>query len=94
MFPPFEEFNGDNFEDFFGGPEPEDLIIFFDPEPLPFIDDFSPRHDEPFHHQDDILIEEFIFQETFLVEDFSEPSTFVEFETIEELEERLEEETQ
>ena len=92
MFPPFEEFNGDNFEEFFGGPEPEELIIFFDPDPLPFIDDFSPRHDEPFH-QDDILIEEFIFQETFLVEDFSEPSTFVEFETIEELEERLEEET-
>jgi hypothetical protein len=92
MFPPFEEFNGDNFEEFFGGPEPEELIIFFDPEPLPFIDDFGPRHDEPFH-QDDILIEEFIFQETFLVEDFREPSTFVEFETIEELEERLEEET-
>ena len=92
MFPPFEEFNGNNFEDFFGGPDTEELIIFFDPEPLPFTDDFSPRHDEPFH-QDDILIEEFIFQETFLVEDFSEPSTFVEFETIEELEERLEEET-
>ena len=92
MFPPFEEFNGNNFEDFFGGPDTEELIIFFDPEPLPFIDDFGPRHDEPFH-QDDILIEEFIFQETFLVEDFSEPSTFVEFETIEELEERLEEET-
>jgi hypothetical protein len=92
MFPPFEDFNGDNFEEFFGGPEPEELIIFFDPEPLPFIDDFGPRHDEPFH-QDDILIEEFIFQETFLVEDFREPSTFVEFETIEELEERLEEET-
>jgi len=92
MFPPFEEFNGNNFEDFFGGPDTEELIIFFDLEPLPFIDDFSPRHDELFH-QDDILIEEFIFQETFLVEDFSEPSTFVEFETIEELEERLEEET-
>ena len=92
MFPPFEEFNGNNFEDFFGGPDTEELIIFFDLEPLPFIDDFGPRHDEPFH-QEDILIEEFIFQETFLVEDFSEPSTFVEFETIEELEERLEEET-
>jgi len=92
MFPPFEDFNGDNFEEFFGGPEPEELIILFDSEPLPFIDDFGPRHDEPFH-QDDILIEEFIFQETFLVEDFREPSTFVEFETIEELEERLEEET-
>ncbi len=92
MFPPFEEFNGNNFEDFFGGPDTEELIIFFELEPLPFIDDFGPRHDEPFH-QDDILIEEFIFQEIFLVEDFSEPSTFVEFETIEELEERLEEET-
>jgi len=93
MFPPFEEFNGDNFEEFFGGPEPEELIIFFDSQPLPFIDEFNLHHDDNFHHQDDILIEEFIFQETFLVEDYAEPNTFIELETIEELEERLEEET-
>ena len=93
MFPPFEEFGSDNFEEFFGNPEPEELIIFFEPDTLPFIDDFGPHHDEPFHHQDDILLDEFIFQETFLVEDYSEPETFIEFNNIDELEEWFEEET-
>ena len=91
MFPPFEDF-GDNFEEYFDGSEPQELIIFFEPEPLPFIDDFTPHHDEPFH-QDDILLDEFIFQETFLVEDYSEPETFIEFNSIDELEEWFEEET-
>ena len=92
MFPPFEEFGGDNFEEFFGGPEPEELIIFFEPDPLPFIDDFHPRHEDPIH-QDDILIEQFILQETVFVEDFSEPETIIAIETVEELEEWFEEET-
>ena len=92
MFPPFEDF-GDNFEEYFDGSEPQELIIFFEPEPLPFIDDFTPHHDEPLHHQDDILLDEFIFQETFLVEDYSEPETFIEFNSIDELEEWFEEET-
>jgi hypothetical protein len=91
MFPPFEDF-GDNFEEYFDGSEPQELIIFFEPEPLLFIDDFTPHHDEPFH-QDDILLDEFIFQETFLVEDYSEPETFIEFNNIDELEEWFEEET-
>ena len=60
---------------------------------MPFIDDFGPNHNEPFHHQDDILLDEFIFQETFLVEDYSEPETFIEFNSIDELEEWFEEET-
>ena len=42
---------------------------------------------------EELLIEEFIFQETFLVEDYAEPNTFIELETIEELEEWFEEET-
>ena len=31
------------------------------------------------------LLEEFLFQETFLVEDYSEPETFIEFNSVEEL---------
>ena len=91
MFPPFEEF-GDNPNDYFEDPFIEEFIVFYDPDPLPFIDDFMPRHDEPFH-QDEVLIDEFIFQETFLVEDYSEPETFIEFNSVEELEEWFEEET-
>ena len=92
MFPSYEEFGSDNFEEYFDGSEPEELIIFFEPEPLPFIDDFVPHHDEPLH-QDNLLLDEFIFQETFLVEDYSEPETFIEFNSIDELEEWFEEET-
>jgi hypothetical protein len=82
MFPSYEQF--DSYE-------PEEVVIFFDPEPLPFIDTFSPLHDEPLH-QDEVLIDEFIFQETFLVEDYNEPETFIEFDNVEELEEWFEEE--
>jgi hypothetical protein len=92
MFPPFEDF-GDNPNDYFSEPTMDDIVIFFEPEPLPFIDNFSPHHDEPLHHQEDILLDEFIFQETFLVEDYSEPETFIEFNSIDELEEWFEEET-
>ena len=91
MFTPFEDF-GDNPNDYFQEPMVEEIIIFYDPDPLPFVDDFGPRHDEPFH-QDEVLLEEFTFQETFLVEDYSEPETFIEFNSIEELEEWFEEET-
>ena len=91
MFPPFEEF-GDNPNDYFEDPFIEEFVIFYEPESLLFIDTFSPRHDEPFH-QDEVLIDEFIFQETFLVEDYSEPETFIEFNNVEELEEWFEEET-
>ena len=92
MFPSYEDFGGDNFEEYFDGSEPEELIIFFEPDPLPFVDDFVLNHDEPLH-QDDLLLDEFTFQETFLVEDYSEPETFIEFNSIEELEEWFEEET-
>ncbi len=92
MFPPFEEF-GDNPNDYFEDPFIEEFIVFYDPDPLPFIDSFNSHHDEPFHHQDEVLLDEFIFQETFLVEDYSEPETFIEFSSVEELEEWFEEET-
>lgn len=58
---------------------------------MPFIDDFHPRHEDPIH-QDDILIEQFVLQETLFVEDYSEPTTFVVIETIEELDNWFEEE--
>ena len=60
---------------------------------------FEPMHDTPMHEEEaflpmeDLLIDEFIFQETFLVEDFREPETFIELETIDQLEEWFEEET-
>jgi len=91
MFLPFEDFN-ENPLDYFSEPMVEEMVIFFEPDALLFIDEFMPHHDEPFY-QDEILLEEFIFQETFLVEDYSEPETFIEFNSIDELEEWFEEET-
>jgi hypothetical protein len=43
--------------------------------------------------QEEELLDEFLFQETFLVEDYSEPDTFIELETVEQLDEWFEEET-
>lgn len=57
------------------------------------ITEMTMREEEIFMPVDDLMIEEFIFQETFLVEDFREPETFIELETIEDLEEWFEEET-
>ena len=62
-------------------------------EPLEVMHDLPMHEEEVFLPIEDIMIEEFIFQETFLVEDFREPETFIELETIEELEEWFEEET-
>ena len=90
MFLLFEDFNS-NPMDYFAEPTDE-MVIFFEPEQLPFGVEFSPTH-EPMHHQEDMLLDEFLFQETFLVEDYSEPETFIEFNSVEELEEWFEEET-
>ena len=92
LFPPFEEFHDDDFQEFFNEPEPEELIIFFEPEPLPFIENFDPRHGDPVH-QEDILLEQFVLQETLFVEDFTEPENFLAINTIEELDTWFEEET-
>tara|TARA_E500000318_G_C3564582_1_gene215087 strand:+ start:107 stop:2170 length:2064 start_codon:yes stop_codon:yes gene_type:complete len=62
-------------------------------EPLEIMHELPMHDEEVFLPIEDIMIEEFIFQETFLVEDFREPETFIELETIEELEEWFEEET-
>jgi len=62
-------------------------------DPFEIRQDFPMQEEEIFLPVEDLLIEEFIFQETFLVEDFREPETFIELETIEQLEEWFEEET-
>ena len=58
---------------------------------MPFISEFGPRHEDPIH-QEDILIEQFVLQETLFVEDYSEPETILVIETIEELDTWFEEE--
>ena len=88
MFLPFEEFDDHN--DFFEEPFADEVIVFFDPEPLPFIDDFR-GHDD-FLPQEDVFVEQFILQETLFVEDFSEPENFLVINTIEELDDWFEEE--
>ena len=55
------------------------------------MNDWDMQHDQ--QYQDEILLEEFLFQESFLVEDYREPATFIEFDTVEQLEEWFEEET-
>jgi hypothetical protein len=57
------------------------------------MDVWDVEQEQMHHHPDEMLLEEFLFQENFLVEDFSEPETFIEFDTIEELEEWFDEET-
>jgi hypothetical protein len=89
MFLPYEEF--DDYNDYFEEPFADELIVFFDPDPLPFQEFAIPHDDLP--HQEELLLDEFVFQETFLVEDFTEPNTFIEFNSIEELDEWFEEET-
>ena len=89
VFMSFDDF--DTQDDFYIEPFEDELLIFFDPEPLPFQDFTRPHNERP--HEEDLLIDEFILQETFLVEDFTEPNTFIEFNSIDDLEEWFEEET-
>jgi hypothetical protein len=100
--PMFEEFVFEFEEQRFEEPEFifEEEIIFeqvFSQEE--YYEPFEPTHDLPMHEEEifmpieELLIDEFVFQETFLVEDYAEPNTFIELETIEELEEWFEEET-
>ena len=91
MFRPFEEFE-DNIQEFFDEPFADELIIFFEPEPLPFVQN-NHRHEEIFLPEEDILFEQFVLQETLFVEDFREPENFLVINTIEELDEWFEEET-
>jgi len=68
-----------------------DIQVFDEPEFLLSHNEFE-RNDVITINPSEELIEEFILQETVLVEDFEQINTFIEFETIEELEEWFEEE--
>ena len=68
-----------------------DLQLFEEPEFLLSYDE-TERNDVITIDPSRELIEEFILQETVLVEDFEQINTFIEFETIEELDEWFEEE--
>ena len=68
-----------------------EIQLFDEPEFLLSYDEFE-RNDVITINPSEELIEEFILQETILIEDFEQINTFVEFETIEELDEWLEEE--
>jgi len=100
--PVFEEFVYEFEEQHYGEEEffYEEEIIFEQMFPQEeFHDPFVSVHDTPLRDEeiftptDDLMVEEFIFQETFLVEDYREPETFIELETIDQLEEWFEEET-
>ena len=74
-------------------------MIEWDSSPVTSYDDLNVQMDiydlqQEQTHQEEMLLDEFLFQETFLVEDYSEPETFIEFNSVEELEEWFEEETQ
>jgi len=84
----FDDFNEP--QELFGEPFRDEFEIFFEPEPLPFIDDFR-GHDD-FLPQEDVFVEQFILQETLFIEDFSEPENFLVINTIEELDDWFEEE--
>jgi hypothetical protein len=96
-----EQFGQEQVDDWFG----TDItfsdtgMVEWDSTPVTSYDDVDVMMDiwdveQEQHYQDEVLLEEFIFQETLLVEDYSEPETFIEFNSIEELEEWFEEETQ
>ena len=76
----------------------DDGMIDFETTLITSYDDIDVQMDiydlqQEHQHQEDMLLDEFLFQETFMVEDYSEPETFVEFNNVEELQEWFEEET-
>ena len=81
----FEMFEPDNFREE-QGPEEFTVVLAFE--------EFDNHHLDPLPRIEDTLLEEFVLQETFLIEDFEEPVRIVEFETMEELDEWIEEERQ
>ena len=96
-----EQFGQEQVDDWFGTDIQfsEDGFVEWDSTPITSYDDVDVMMDvwdaeQEQHYQDEILLEEFIFQETLLVEDYSEPETFIEFNSIEELDDWFEEETQ
>ena len=96
-----EQFGQEQVDDWFGTEITfnDTGMVEWDSTPIASYDDIDVMMDvwdveQEQHYQDEIMLEEFIFQETLLVEDYSEPETFIEFNSVEELEEWFEEETQ
>ena len=95
-----EQFGQEQVDEWFGSDISfsDDGMVEWDSTPMDSYDDVDVQMDvwdmeqEQMHHEE-IMLEEFLFQESFLVEDYSEPTTFIELETIEQLEEWFEEET-
>jgi hypothetical protein len=95
-----EQFGQDQVDEWFGTDISfnDDGMVDFESTPMTSYEDLDVLMDvwdteQEHQHQEEILLDEFTFQETFLVEDYSEPETFIEFNTLEELEEWFEEET-
>ena len=96
-----EQFGQEQVDEWFGADVQftEDGTVEWDTTPMTsyddvdvMMDDWDMQHDQ--QYQDEMLLEEFLFQESFLVEDYREPTTFIEFDTVEQLEEWFEEETE
>ena len=96
-----EQFGQEQVDEWFGADVQftEDGMVEWNTTPMTSYDDvdvmmdgWDMQHDQ--QYQDEMLLEEFLFQESFLVEDYREPTTFIEFDTIEQLEEWFEEETE
>ena len=96
-----EQFGQEQVDEWFGADISfnDDGMVEWDSTPMDSYDDLDVQMDvwdmeQDIIHHEEMLLEEFLFQESFLVEDFREPETFIELETIEQLEEWFEEETQ
>ena len=95
-----EQFGQEQVDEWFGADIQfnDDGMVNFETTQVESYDDVDAMMDvwdleQEQYRQEEALLEEFLFQESFLVEDYSEPETFIEFETIEQLEEWFDEET-
>ena len=95
-----EQFGQEQVDEWFGADIQfnDDGMVNFETTQVESYDDVDAMMDvwdleQEQYRQEEQLLEEFLFQESFLVEDYSEPETFIEFETIEQLEEWFDEET-
>ena len=95
-----EQFGQEQVDDWFGTEVEfnDEGFVEWDSTPMTSYDDVDVMMnvwdvEQEQHHQETQMLEEFLFQESFLVEDYREPTTFIELETIEQLEEWFEEET-
>jgi len=96
-----EQFGQEQVDEWFGSDISfnDDGMVEWDSTPMDSYDDVDVMMDvwdveQDIIHQEEMMLEEFLFQESFLVEDYREPSTFIELETVEQLDEWFEEENE